>query len=179
MRFQDLSDVELGALLFVLGIQHAAEFRDGKQPTREALDDPAYALKLGYARPLGLGSVSFALDAVERIAYEKANGRTSVKLEGIDYTARWRQAYIQAFLNKRKEEPGLAPYLDACLEAWAYAGRQDAAYPRKDKKEPIYEFHSDLRGLHSKARRMAGNSESLLTRTALVQPAYGKKGSNR
>jgi len=177
LRFQDLSDVELGALLFVLGIQHAAEFRNGKRPTREALDDPPYALKLGYARPLGLGSVTFSLDGVDQIAYEKTNGRTRLNLKTIEDPAQWRQERVQAFLNKRNEESGLAPHLDTCLEAWTYAGRQDAAYPRKD--DQVYNFHTDLRRRHSKARRVAGDAGQPMKETALAQPGFGHKGSRR
>lgn len=181
LSFQDLDEVELGALLFLLGIQHADQFKadqfkEEAAPLRDGVEIPKYALKVGYARPLGFGSVTFSLDAVEEITYEKTAGRTKVTLESIDDPNQWRQTFVQAFLDKVHEEPGLAPHLDICLAAWAYAGRQEAAYPRKG--EHVYNFHTDLRRRHSKARRIDGNAESLLEETALVQPGYGKKASS-
>ena len=174
LRFQDLNQIELGALLFVLGIQHAKEFRAGKTPSNEAPDNPTYALKLGYARPLGFGSVTFALDGAETIAQEQTNGKTVIHMEQVDDPAQWRQACIQAFLDKVKTESGLSPHLDTCLEAWSYAGRKDAAYPRKDDGE-IFDFHTDLRRRHSKARRVAGKAGGPMNETVLADPAYGRR----
>ena len=173
LRFQDLNQIELGALLFVLGIQHAEEFRAGKAPSNEAPDDPTYALKLGYARPLGFGSVTFALDGVETIAQTQADGKTLVRMEKADAPSKWRQACIRAFLDRVETEPGLSPHLDTCLEAWSYAGRKDAAYPRKDDGE-IFDFHTDLRRRHSKARRVAGKAGGPMNETVLADPAYGR-----
>ena len=171
LRFQDLDEVELGALLFVLGIQHADQFKKGTAPPQELVDTPKYALKLGYARPLGFGSVTCALEKVELLSRDGATANAPVSMQSVKCPTEWRQTYVQKFLDKARDSANLPPNLDICLDAWSYAGRSSADYPRED--DNIFTFHTDLRRAHAKSRRLSGGGNSLTDYTELVKPETG------
>jgi hypothetical protein len=129
VRFRDLDASELAAILVafcphqfraVLGGTHA----DG------------YCSKLGYARPLGWGTVRIEAKALLLLNVE--NGAPVLKPEG-DLGARVRQNHQET----------------STQEAWLAVHRHkhpDAAdYPRKDGQ--IYTFHTTLRAEHSRNRR--------------------------
>lgn len=180
LRFQDLDRTELGALLFVLGVQHADAFLSGRQPESEAVQNPNYALKLGFARPLGWGSVTLALDKAELIHCETERDEAGltlpkVSVRSVEDLASWRQSLVESFLRKVREsrdagqDDGLARSMEACLNAWTYAGLARAEYPRSNSE--IYTFHSNLRTAHAKNRRRANGGRTVEDETALTDPA--------
>ncbi len=134
VRFRDLDAHEVAAILVafcpdqfkdVLGGHHA----DG------------YCSKLGYARPLGWGSVRIA--AWQLLLLDEAGDAPRLKPEA-DLTA-WVRQHHQKTTTQ---------------DAWLAIHRRnhpDAAdYPRakdRDGKENIYTFHTSLRAEHSRKRR--------------------------
>lgn len=176
VRFQDLTRFELGALLFVLAIQHAKDFQAKKKPPKEFVENPSYALKLGYARPLGWGSVTFALNAVGLFNYSyEQNGSVEENAErclnSVDDTSGWRQRLVEEFLEKVRQNEGLSSALETCLDAWQYAGSSSALYPSEGGE--VFAFHSRLRFAHAKNRRKPNGGQSLAAETVLVDPAFG------
>lgn len=164
LRFRDLSTIELGALLFVLGIDRADTFLE---TTTQSSDPraPTYALKIGHARPLGWGSVKLAVSKASVITHALTSASILEPKEG-DILRDWEKTHIQAFLDKKSD---LAPTLATCLQAWSYAGRGRSAYPRKDGE--IFSFHTELRRHHAKARRAGAER---IGEIVLVNPAYGQ-----
>ena len=172
LRYQDLSPVELGALLYVLGIQHADDFEREDVPEQEHVDDPNYALKIGFGRPLGLGSVTLSLDEAECLETIKSGNEAVVDLQPVTDVTGWRQRHIKAFLDEAQAKPGLSPNRRVCLDAWSYAGRGLAAYPTVTKEGKVYTFHTLLRRDHSVARRTRP-VEAINESVGLAKPSRG------
>lgn len=172
LDFQDLRDWELGALLvtafpavylsdlvakLAANPAHGAAFaglRD-KLAHLEKIAAPALAHKLGYGRPLGLGSVRLCLDQVDMLG-EKDGLPDLVRIERANFTA---DSYLVALASKLLESNRPAD-LARHLERWAavhrYAGLNRAAYPRKGGK--IFNHHTDIRRNHAKLRRQPAGS---------------------
>jgi hypothetical protein len=130
LRFRDLDDQELRGILLALCPQQFASDVGGTNPE-------GYCSKLGYARPLGMGSVRIRATTLHTLNVEQAALVT-------DDAAHWfRQGVSQAPLDA----PGLAQWLDVHRHKHPWAGD----YPRREGK--IHAFHSDLRARHTKARR--------------------------
>lgn len=166
LRYHDLSSEELGALLFVLSINRADAFMNG-QPPKDATQQIPYALKLGHARPLGWGSVTATVDQATELNSTTSSASVLNPLSKEELPA-WEKKHIEAFLKQMAPHKHL---ILTCLNAWSYAGRGAAAYPSKDSE--IFNFHTDLRRRHSKARRSSGTA---ITETELVKPEFGSKG---
>ncbi len=180
LRFRDLSEQELGALLFVLGIQNADDYLGNNAGRGSGGGPPAYALTLGYARPLGWGSVTTEVDAVHLINCSSANsskkthGQPGVFISTMEDLSQWQRKYVNAFREAGAE---LAPNLTACLAAWRFRGRGKAEYPTATNgvETAIFHYHTGLRRAHSKNRRSDAGSEEareLKKKLAIVRPAY-------
>jgi CRISPR-associated protein (TIGR03986 family) len=131
VRFRDLDAAELAAMAIAL-CPH--QFRDVLKGTHPE----GYCSKLGYARPLGWGSVR--IEAKHLFLLEVAEGKPALKAETdiLEWVKRNHQA-------------------TATQAAWLAVHRHrhpDAAdYPRAMKGESIYTFHAKLRAEHARARR--------------------------
>lgn len=149
IRFIDLDRFELGALLFILDIHCARKHLAGlgTAPVPEG-SSPDYALKLGYARPLGWGSI---LTRLKRATLIKVDNHKAIprfeKLDG-QLMEEWQNKLIREFLCQMDSD---SDAIHRCLNAWAYASEKKVEYPRK--KDEIYEFHTEIRRKHAKARR--------------------------
>jgi len=134
LRFRDLEPAELAAVLVALCPHQFREVLGGAHPD-------GYCSKLGYARPLGWGSVR--IEAKALLFFELANGRPQLRAKP-DIVAWVRQDYQKTEMQ--------AAWLDIHR-----CKHPDAAdYPKaKDNKdnENIYTFHTDLRAKHSRLRR--------------------------
>ena len=129
LRFRDLDAHELAAILVafcpdqfknVLGGTHA----DG------------YCSKLGYARPLGWGSVR--IEAKALLLLDAASSKPA--LEPVTDILHWVKQNHQTTKTQ-----------DAWLAIHRHKHPDAADYPRKDGQ--IYTFHTSLRAEHSRARR--------------------------
>ena len=114
---------------------HFREVVNGKHPDHE------YCSKLGYARPLGWGTVR--IEAKSLLLLDAVSDAPVLNAE--QAIVEWVRANHQA---------------SAAQEEWLAVHRrkhQDAAeYPRekdKDGNENIYSYHTRLRAEHSRARR--------------------------
>lgn len=147
VRFRDLRDWELGALLATL------------EPGRMAVDGKVYAHKLGLGRPLGLGSVALKVDQLNCWNGEQQLDKLSDEVQ---------KQLLQAFTQKAKTKgEGWQPHLDRWLALHRYQAVQNAAgYPVKEGE--IYGWHTDLRRQYIKQRR-AGTLENFQKKTELQQ----------
>ena len=183
LRFRALSDEELGALLFILAIDRASEFGRIEELFSDAPPegDPGFALKLGYGRPLGLGSVTASIDKVITISANTAGPEADLALDSVleqDHATimaraavtiteqanvmQWVNERIKCFLAHGEE---LAPNIRECLQVWRYSGTVAADYPTFDGE--IHKFHTECRKHHSRSRRnikAGGDPSPLLDR---------------
>jgi len=134
LRFRDLEPAELAAVLIALCPHQFREVLGGAHPD-------GYCSKLGYARPLGWGSVR--IEAKALLFLELANNGPQLRAEQ-DIVAWVRQHYQATEMQA------------AWLDIHRHKHPDAADYPKaKDKKdnENIYTFHTDLRAKHSRLRR--------------------------
>ncbi len=134
LRFRDLDPKELAAVLVALCPHQFREVLGGAHPD-------GYCSKLGYARPLGWGSVR--IEAKGLLFLEFVNNGPQLRAEQ-DIVAWVRQHYQTTEMQ--------AAWLDIHRCKHPDAGD----YPKaKDKKgnENIYTFHTNLRAEHSRQRR--------------------------
>jgi CRISPR-associated protein (TIGR03986 family) len=134
VRFRDLDENELAAILVAL-------CPDQFRVTLEGAHNDGYCSKLGYARPLGWGSVRIEAKALLLLA--DVDGTPTLRPE----------ADLDTRVRKNHQKTSMQ-------EAWLAVHRHkhpDAAdYPRakdRDGNENIYTFHTTLRADHSRARR--------------------------
>ncbi len=134
LRFRDLEPAELAAVLVALCPNQFREVLGGAHPD-------GYCSKLGYARPLGWGSVR--IEAKALLFLEPATDGPQLRAEQ-DIVTWVRQHYQTTEVQ--------AAWLDIHRCKHPDAGD----YPKaKDKKgnENIYTFHTNLRAEHSRQRR--------------------------
>ncbi len=171
VRFRDLRAWELGALLLAIEpdlVEQAPEellppkVREVMDRARKARTEngPLFAGKLGYARPLGLGSVRMTCKGIRLLVDDQ--GPQMKEMQETDL-AKLRTDCLHAFLDKiDSRRIRLADW----LEAVRFAGCELADYPRsrrdpKDKQETptTYTYHTEIRKAHAKARRLPNPSE--------------------
>jgi hypothetical protein len=134
VRFRDLDSAEVAAIVVALCPHQLRAVLGG-----DHID--GYCSKLGYARPLGWGSVR--IEAKSLLLLEAANVEPA--LTAVPDVAAW-----------VREHHGLTPMLQQWLDVHRHKHPDAADYPRrKDKfdKENIYTYHTWLRAEHSKLRR--------------------------
>jgi len=134
LRFRDLDRAELAAVLVALCPHQFREVLGGAHPD-------GYCSKLGYARPLGWGSVR--IEAKALLFLELATDGPQLRAEQ-DIVAWVRQHYQTTEMQA------------AWLDIHRHKHPDAADYPKaKDNKdnENIYTFHTDLRAKHSRLRR--------------------------
>ncbi|WP_240098342.1 TIGR03986 family type III CRISPR-associated RAMP protein [Thermomonas flagellata] len=152
LRFDSLRPWELGALLAALdpGLIESAFGLSRYQH--------GYAHKLGYGKPLGLGSVRLRIDKARWQESDSWKWRQSCSDEAL-----WQGLQAQALdaLKKRlqaswTDDKKRQDHLAAWLKARRWALKGSAAYPTeadKDGNETIYNYHTALRRAHAAARR--------------------------
>lgn len=133
LRFRDLDAVEVAAILVALCPHQFREVLKGAH-----LD--GYCSKLGYARPLGWGTV-------------RIEAKSLLLLDASDQPALRPESDVLAWVQRNRQAT-------ATQAEWLAAHRHkhpDAAdYPRardRDGNENIYTFHTTLRAEHTRARR--------------------------
>ena len=176
LRFKDLRLWELGAVMVALRPEILVERRNlltaeyqkiidkAVRLKRPADNGPIFALKLGYGRPLGLGSVQIAIDQIRQL------DNNSPLLEPVKDT--WIGQAIQAFLKQLKDSK--LPLLD-WLAVVLYAGRGEASYPTApDNKgnQEIFNYHTQIRRQHAKIRRLQNNTNRGEPLDQRVKPGY-------
>jgi hypothetical protein len=134
VRFRDLEAAELAAILVALGPHQFRKLLDGTH-------SEGYCSKLGYARPLGWGTVR--IDAKALLLLDFADGRPALKAE-TDVLG-WAKRNHQATATQAE-----------WLAVHRHKHPDAADYPRaRDRggNENIYTFHTTLRAEHTRARR--------------------------
>lgn len=174
LRFRDLRPWELGAVLLALEPRRIASVQQQRLPSTDAMEvicaqarselespgaeAPLFGQKLGGARPLGLGSASFAIDQLSIWDGEKMmpNGEHAPGPgQGVVAVAFER-------LGKRLEPMGNDPRGAKVLESWLrmhrYRGQPRRDYPREQDQSSgryeIYVSHTNCRRAHAKQRRV-------------------------
>ncbi|RJP34723.1 MAG: TIGR03986 family CRISPR-associated RAMP protein [Candidatus Omnitrophota bacterium] len=160
-RFRDLRPWELGAVLFALNPNYIQDIQSefpkpwtslhnylDNRPWNETNEQyPMFALKLGHGRPLGLGSLKIEIDRLLTINSKQG-------LDPVENHEEWKNNFLKPFAGKLKNEGGVAfdPVLCQWLKIHQYYGRKRCKYP--EKKGKIFEYHTEIRREHAKARRM-------------------------
>jgi CRISPR-associated protein (TIGR03986 family) len=129
LRFRDLDPAELAAVVVALCPHQSHEILGGQHPD-------GYCSKLGYARPLGWGSVRIKARAL--LWLEEANGKPALRPEPDPV------AWVKKHYQK-------TPTQEEWLAVHRHKHPDAADYPRKDGE--IYTFHTTLRAEHSRLRR--------------------------
>lgn len=164
LRFDSLRLWELGAVLAALEPKRlAAQF---------GLCPAEYAHKLGYAKPLGLGSVKFNLDGArwqrnDDWLWQESNAdttqwKTLQKNALVAFKTKLSNSWENNQINVRNK-------IQAWLKARVWSNQGLAAYPvapDKDGNPTIYQFHTKLRQGHAKQRR-GGNADFSKLKTLL------------
>jgi CRISPR-associated protein (TIGR03986 family) len=134
VRFRDLDAAELAAIVVTLSPD---QFKTALGGTHA----DGYCSKLGYARPLGWGSVR--IEAKRLLLLDEAGEAPTLNSE----------ADLAAWVTKNHQET-------SAQDEWLAIHRRNhpnaADYPRakdRDGKENIYTFHTGLRAEHSRNRR--------------------------
>lgn len=157
LRFRDLREWELGALLVAIQptLLEALSDAERPQPLNDLLrrvragrgpqaQDPLFAHKLGFARPLGFGSIRMTIGAARSLGAEPS-------LTPEAQLPQWRTRMIRAFLKAMAgQETGLLDWLTVNR----YAGQPLADYPR-DRDGKVFGYHTRIRLSHAKQRRNA------------------------
>lgn len=129
VRFRDLDAAELAAIVVALSPD---QFKTALGGTHT----DGYCSKLGYARPLGWGSVR--IEAKQLLLLDEAGEAPTLKPE----------ADLAAWVKRNHQKT-------STQDEWLAIHRRNhphaADYPRKDGQ--IYTFHTSLRAEHSRARR--------------------------
>jgi len=123
VRFKNLSNWELGALILALSPQ---------------LEDNKTANKIGHGRPLGLGSVRIDIKQINLL-------RDDLTLGESDKTA------IDYITCLKAQENVSEKQINRWLKVLNYEDRKEADYPRS--KGQIYNYHTDIRREYSQKRR--------------------------
>jgi CRISPR-associated protein (TIGR03986 family) len=134
LRFRDLDPDELVAVLVALCPNQFRDILGGD--SRDG-----YCSKLGYARPLGWGSLQ--IEAKMLLLLDSVSDRPT--LTPVDDLSAWIQQYFRK-----------TPMLNEWLDVHRVKNPNAADYPRaKDRngKEDIYTYHTNLRAEHSRLRR--------------------------
>lgn len=147
LRFRDLRSWELASILLCLQPENVAKLSNLPLTITSYLEKLAsvsgenkFALKLGYGRPLGMGSIKIDVDDF-------------VLLEPDQFDSS--EILNKAFRNlSEKLQPIMKHSLLQWLKVQQYTGRTKAFYPQKNGK--IFDFHTDIRANHAKGRRYAG-----------------------
>lgn len=130
LRFRDLDPSELAATILALCPHQLRAVVGGSHAD-------GYCSKLGYARPLGWGSVR--IEAKELLVLD-TQGETP-KLKPVPDISPWIRDHYQA-----------TPQLASWLAIHRHKHPDASDYPRGNDGN-IYSFHTDLRAQHTRARR--------------------------
>jgi CRISPR-associated protein (TIGR03986 family) len=129
LRFRDLDPAELAAVLVALSPNQFKDILGGTHPD-------GYCTKLGYARPLGWGSVR--IEAKQLLLLDEVGDTPTLKPEA-DLVAWVRQHYQRTVTQNE------------WLAIHRHKHPDAADYPRQNGQ--IYTFHTNLRAQHSCKRR--------------------------
>jgi len=134
LRFRDLDPQELAAVLLALCPHQLQKLVGGRHPH-------GYCSKLGYARPLGWGTVRIEAKELHFLKQDAVGTRLD------------KEADVAGWFEEHFSYPAmLEPWLDVHRAKNPDAGD----YPRKNGE--IYTYHASLRAEHSRERRHEGAS---------------------
>lgn len=148
LRFDSLRLWELGAMLAAL------EPRRIEECCKLSPHKEGYAHKLGYGKPLGLGSVRFKIDGARWHKNDDwAWQHSTDQQKGLDWQQLCTDA-VKQLQDKLESTLGndFAQHRDAWLKARRWKMQGQASYPTKGAAS-ILAFHNELRRDHAQARR--------------------------
>ncbi len=129
VRFRDLDAAELAVVLLAFCPHQFREDVNGTHPD-------GYCSKLGYARPLGWGTIR--IEAKELHLLRQGDSLPTLE----------READIRGWFRQHFQAP---PMLPAWLDVHRHKHSDAADYPRENGE--IYNFHTRLRAQHTRLRR--------------------------
>lgn len=141
IRFRDLEPDELAAVLLALCPNQFAKILDPK-------DAIAYCSKLGYGRPLGLGSV--CIEAKELLLLKEE--LLLLKEDGVNPPALTKEAALGAWFARESKDAKF-PQLKEWLKVHQQKHPDAKDYERDPGTKEIFTVHTKLRAEHSRARR--------------------------
>ncbi len=166
LRYRELREWELGALLLALCPDlilqvdrnrldaRLIKLIDSASEAASGGEGPRFAIKLGYARPLGFGSAAIFLNSAEILVGRNDLPSIESIRENSEKLLKWQLNAVSAHLTRMNDK---GAHLIPLLQALNYAGCISAEYPTLRKKgateATIYDYHTDIRKLHSKLRR--------------------------
>jgi len=136
LRFRDLERAELAAIMVALCPHQLRDVLGGRH-------EHGYCSKMGYARPLGWGSVR--IEAKALLLLDEAEGGPS--LNAVPDVVAWVKGSYDRRLAAMQEE-WLDVHRHRHPNASGYRTKTD-----RDGKEQVYAFHTALRAEHARARR--------------------------
>ncbi|MBI3269241.1 MAG: hypothetical protein HYZ53_09485 [Planctomycetes bacterium] len=136
LRFRDLDAAELVAVLLAFCPNQFGKLVNGKHPD-------GYCSKLGYARPLGWGSVRIEAKEMLLLDTDTAPDAPALKPE---HVASWFQLHLKE-LQAAKLPEWLA------IHRHKHPDAADYPRPKGQPNGPIYTYHTQLRAEHSRLRR--------------------------
>jgi CRISPR-associated protein (TIGR03986 family) len=151
LRFDSLRLWELGALLAVLEPQKLEKRLSLPTHTN------GYAHKLGYGKPLGLGSIRLKIDGARWYENDSWQWNEARNLQ----TEAWQTLHNEALtaLQERLQHTWggqLKPFVERWLKTRRWTELGNAAYPtwkNRDGDMSIYEYHTSVRRRHAEIRR--------------------------
>lgn len=157
LRFDSLRPWELGALLVGLNPELAEAWSD------QAKHSNGYAHKLGYGKPLGLGSVRIRVDGVR---WQENDSWKFQHTYNTQADASWKTLQTSSLTALEKKlaihmKDQLKTHLCLWLRAHRWEQTGQAAYPTRTNENrqkgtsttTIFNFHTDLRKKHAEQRR--------------------------
>lgn len=130
MRFRDLDPAELAAVLVALCPHQFQDVLGGNYPE-------GYCSKLGYARPLGWGSIR--IEAKALLLRDSLSDKPA--LDPVDDLSEWMDRHFEK-----------TPMLERWLAIHRRKHPDAADYPRGQDGN-IYSYHTKLRADHTRKRR--------------------------
>ena len=155
VRFKDLRLWELGTLLLTLepdllltqGVNLPTTLKDYLKSVGKQEDSTLFAHKLGYGRPLGLGSTGFQHHKIQLLTFSENSNNLTLKDAPNELLVNSINAFLE-MLNQRQILDNLIDW----LTVMNYAQRGEADYPRSSKGT-VFEYHTNIRRDHAVKRR--------------------------
>ncbi|HQN74112.1 MAG TPA: RAMP superfamily CRISPR-associated protein, partial [bacterium] len=138
IKYKNLRWWELALLKFVVEINKKDVEAIDKNFAANLKTDAPFAHKLGYARPLGLGSIQMKIDNIDKTPPDKA----VQYLSQLEFFEKWKKNIFAQWLKIHQFE-----------------GRTTCEYrkhPDKDGKPCVFEYHSKIRQHHLSIRKGGG-----------------------
>ena len=167
IRFQNLADWELGALIMavfpkpeyvkilseIMNFKIDSKFKD----FTESKEENYFAQKIGHGRPLGLGSISCKLDELKLL---KQNENGFLVFNNQKNINKYIEAFADMLIQKLQDKK--QKWFNQILLPWLKIrifSNTKIAYYYKGKDNKIFSYHTKIRSDHSRGRKKLKEKE--------------------